>query len=165
MTTAPFTLHSLLHTADLLEDRLRERLAGIGVRPRQARVIDALARMEPASQVALARAFDITPASMSTMTTRLIEAGHITREVDPDEARAHMLRLTPLGHGLLSEIHAAWRDIDRLIETSIGTADAARLAELTRALRDALGGRVPGTTAPTRRPASETQCLEHSPER
>ena len=88
MTTGPYTLHHLLHSADLVEDALRQRLARIDMRPRQARIIDALARMEPASQVALARAFDITPASMSTMTARLIEAGFVTREVDPEEARA-----------------------------------------------------------------------------
>jgi DNA-binding MarR family transcriptional regulator len=144
MTNGPFTLHHLLHSADLLDDALRRRLARIDVRPRQARIVDALSRMEPASQVALAREFDITPASMSTMTARLIEAGFITREVDPEEARSNVLRLTPRGRALLSDIHAAWRDVDRLIEDKIGTDEAQTLSRVTRALRDALGGRVPG---------------------
>ncbi len=154
MATGPYTLHHLLHSADLVEDALRQRLALIDLRPRQARIIDALARMEPASQVALARAFDITPASMSTMTARLIEAGFVTREVDPEEARSNLLRLTPRGRGLLSEIHAAWRDVDRMIAERIGAEEAQTLSRLTRALRDGLGGRVPGgrgadTDAPT----------------
>ncbi len=154
MTTGPFTLHHLLHSADLVEDVLRRRLARIAMRPRQARVIDALARMEPASQVSLARAFDITPASMSTMTARLIEAEFVTREVDPEEARGNLLRLTPRGRGLLSEIHAAWGDVDQMIAERIGADEAEALSRLTRALRDGLGGRVPGgpgadTDAPT----------------
>ena len=169
MTTGPYTLHHLLHSADLVEDALRQRLARIDLRPRQARIIDALARMEPASQVTLARAFDITPASMSTMTTRLIEAGFVTREVDPEEARSNLLRLTPRGRGLLSEIHLAWRDIDRMIAKRIGAEEANTLSRLTRALRDGLGGRVPGAgaadPAPAERPVDETDDENPSIER
>ena len=141
-------MHYLLHSAALLEEQLRERLARIGVKPRQARIIDALSRMEPASQIALARAFDITPASMSTMTVRLIEAGYISREPHPEEARSNVLRLTERGRGLLSEIHAAWRDMDALIADRIGAKDADTLASLTRTLRDGLGGRAPGVEHP-----------------
>lgn len=144
MTTDTFSLHLLLHSADLVEEELRQRLARIDMRPRQARVIDALARMEPTSQVSLAREFGITPASMSTMTARLIEGGFITREVDPSETRSNILRLTKQGHDLLSDIHAAWRDIDALIVARLGADDASSLANLTRALRDGLGGRAPG---------------------
>ncbi|MCK0138788.1 MarR family winged helix-turn-helix transcriptional regulator [Aliiroseovarius sp. F47248L] len=144
MQTDSFKLHYLLHSATLLEDHLRMRLAALSIHPRQARVIDALSRMEPASQVQLARAFGTKPASMSTMTARLIDAGFITREIDPKEARAHVLRLTDRGRGLLANIHTAWRDIDRLIEDRIGADSAAQLANLTRDLRDSLGGRVPG---------------------
>lgn len=144
MKSKSFDLHCLLHSAALLEERLRERLAEIGVRPRQARIIDALSRMEPASQVALAREFGITPASMSTMTVRLIEAGFISREAHPDEARSNVLRLTERGRSLLSNIHAAWRDVDALVAEQIGPTEAEELARLTRILRDSLGGRVPG---------------------
>lgn len=151
MITDRFSLHLLLHSADLIEDALRKRLDSIGVRPKQARVIDALARMEPTTQIALARAFHVTPASMSTMTARLIEGGFITREIDPKETRSNILRLTERGRGLLSDIHAAWRDIDALIAERIGAEKAAQLETLTRELRDALGGHVPG-----RRPASKT---------
>ena len=61
-------LHYLLHAATLVEEKLRHRLSEIGISPRQARVIDALARMGAVSQIALAREFAVTPASMSTMT-------------------------------------------------------------------------------------------------
>jgi DNA-binding MarR family transcriptional regulator len=81
---------------------------------------------------------------MSTMTVRLIEAGFISREPHPDEARSNVLRLTERGRGLLSEIHAAWRDIDVLIAERLGSEDAETLARMTRQLRDNLGGRTPG---------------------
>lgn len=140
-------MHFLLHSAALIEERLRQRLASVGVQHRQARVVDALARIEPATQVALAREFGITPASMSTMTGRLIEAGYISRTPHPEEARSNLLRLTDTGRGLLNEIHTAWSEIDALIEEELGTAEARALSNLTRALRDSLGGHVPGTAA------------------
>lgn len=145
MARQSFDLHFLLHAADLLEGELRSRLARIDMGPRQARVLDALSRMEPTSQVRLAREFGVGAASMSTMTVRLIEAGFVMREVDPNEARAHRLRLTKAGHGMLAEIHAAWRDMDALIAERIGAERSTQLAQLTHALRDALGGHVPGT--------------------
>lgn len=144
MSTIRFQLHHLLHSANLVEDELRRRLVLIDVRPRQARILDALSRMEPASQIGVAREFNLTPASMSTMTARLIEAGFITREVDPSEARSNLLRLTDRGRSKLSDIHNTWREIDALIADKIGAEQAAQLASLTRELRDGLGGRVPG---------------------
>lgn len=143
MNTETFNLHFLLHAADLVEEHLRRRLAGLDIRPRQARVLDALNRMGSASQIDLARAFDITPASMSTMTARLITAGFIWREADPDEARSNVLRLTARGQDLLADIHDAWKDIDRLLVDTIGSENTQILAKLTLALRDGLGERTP----------------------
>lgn len=139
-------LHYLLHSAALVEERLRLRMADLGIPPRQARVLDALDRMGKASQADLARAFDLTPASMSTMTVRLLESGFILRSPHPDEARSNVLQLSDTGRGLLTEVREAWADIDRMIESTIGQEEATHLAVLTRALRDALGGRAPVAT-------------------
>jgi DNA-binding MarR family transcriptional regulator len=81
---------------------------------------------------------------MSTMPARLMEAGFITREVDPTEARSNLLRLTDRGRSTLSDIHQVWREVDALIADKLGPEQAAALAVLTRDLRDRLGGRVPG---------------------
>ncbi len=141
-------LHFLLHSAALVEERLRLRLTGLGISPRQARILDALDRMGKASQADLARAFDLSPASMSTMTVRLLDAGTILRSPHPDEARSNVLQLSAKGRSLLANVAEAWADIDRLIEAMIGRDKADQLAVLTRALRDALGGHPPGQTRP-----------------
>ncbi|MBY8976833.1 MarR family transcriptional regulator [Rhodobacteraceae bacterium NNCM2] len=143
-------LHLLLHSADLVEERLRIELSLIGVRPRQARIIDALDRMGTASQVELAREFNVTPASMSTMTSRLIKAGYITRETDPEELRSSILSLSDSGRALLEDIRAVWRIVDRKIERALGKKRAEQLAALTLDLRDGLGGRAPGSDKPER---------------
>ncbi len=137
-------LHLLLHSADLIEERLRIQLLPLAIRPRQARIVDALNRMGAASQVDLAREFNVSPASMSTMTARLIEGGFISRETNPDELRSNVLRLTEYGEALLEDIRKAWAEVDKIIESAIGPQRADELANLTLALRDALGGRPPG---------------------
>ncbi|ASJ73615.1 hypothetical protein IMCC3135_17680 [Granulosicoccus antarcticus IMCC3135] len=43
--------HLHLHFAHLLEERLRVRLAPLGIHPRQARVLDLLEKLGQASQV------------------------------------------------------------------------------------------------------------------
>ena len=143
MQTDPNKLHFLLHSAALVEERLRLRLAELDVPPRQARILDALGRMQKASQAELAREFDLTPASMSTMTARLLQAGYISRTPHPDEARSNVLQLSDKGRGLLAEVYKAWSDIDQMIVTTLGEEKAEQLAKLTHELRDALGGRGP----------------------
>ena len=147
MTTENFDFHLLLHSAALVEERLRQRLGAVDLLPRQARVIDALDRLGHASQVELARQFGVTPASISTMTTRLIAAQYISRQVDPNEARSNILSLTPKGHELLDEIHAAWAEMDALLVEKLGVQKTAALSEVTRDLRDALGGQGPARRA------------------
>jgi DNA-binding MarR family transcriptional regulator len=152
MQSDSLRLHYLLHSADLIEERLHRQLAPLGIKPRQARILDALSRMDHASQVELARAFDVSPASMSTMTARLVAAGFITRQVDPRDPRSNTLRLSKKGSDLLDQIRAAWLAVDDIIESAIGPARARVLADITLDLRNALGGKTPGQafeTTPT----------------
>lgn len=170
MRTDRFQLHLLLHSSHLVEDELRRRLALIDVRPRQARVLDALSRMEPVSQINIAREFKLTPSSMSTMTVRLIEAGFITREIDPAEARSNVLRLTESGRSKLSAIHKAWHEVDAVIADKIGAENATTLARLMRSLRDGLGGQAPGhipktSVHPAKSPDDEHQDTSNAIER
>ena len=144
MRTQGFDFHFLLHSAHLLEERLRARLSPLGVHPRQARVLDALGRMGKASQVALAKEFGLTAASMSTMTVRLLEAGLIERQVDESELRSNVLRLSKRGKSLLKSIYREWQAMDSEISDAIGSKNTKHLAGLTHQLRNALGGFTPG---------------------
>ena len=137
-------LHYLLHSAALIEKSLCAQLQPLGLGPRQARVIGALNRMGPTSQIDLARECGITAASMSTMTSRLIAAGYISRETGPVEMRRNTLSLTPLGQALLHDIKRAWTAVDRIIDKSLGVEKSNDLAKLTRELINALGGHAPG---------------------
>lgn len=136
-------LHGLLHSATLIEAMAREQLAAVDILPRQAQVLAAINRMGEVSQIELAKTFGVSPASLSTMTDRLLGVGLISRSVDPNERRRNVLALTVKGQDKLDGIHAAWDTVDTRIEQALG-ADAAAFFALSRRLRDALGGQVPG---------------------
>ncbi len=92
----------------------------------------------------VARTFHTAAASMSTMSGRLIAAALIEKARNPDSARSHLLKLSARGHDALTTVYAAWTDMDRLVEELLSEARARHLAEPTRELRFALGGRPPG---------------------
>ncbi|MEP0454506.1 MAG: MarR family winged helix-turn-helix transcriptional regulator, partial [Roseibium sp.] len=81
----------LAHCAHLLDERLRVLLKPLGLHAGQARVLHALNRMGKASQRQLADEFNVTPASMSQMTKRLINNGFIEVHSDPDDRRTSIL--------------------------------------------------------------------------
>ena len=141
--------HLLCHSAHLIEDRVRVRLAALGIQPRQARVMAALERMGETSQAELAAEFDLTAASMSTMTARLVAAGLIHRRTDKTELRKNVLRLTKKGNSLLDSIYQEWAEVDRELVAVMGKVDAEKLARLTLTLRNKLGGRTPGKNPKT----------------
>ncbi len=138
-----YRFHALLHSADLVEERLRENLVPLDIRPKQARVLGALSLIGSVSQVELAREINVTAGSMSTMVTRLEKLGLISRERHPNERRSDVLSLTNAGRSQLKDIHHTWKQMDEYIEKTIGREKALMLAELTEELRLALGGQVP----------------------
>lgn len=136
--------HGLVHGVDLLEAELRRQLAPLGIQPRQAQVIEALARIGPVRQADLAAEFGVTAASMSTMTDRLLAAGWLTRSVDPASRRQNIVALTPEGRKLLDGIAKAWSVVDETVRGILGS-EADSFFQQARVLRDGLGGVVPGT--------------------
>lgn len=139
-----YRFHELLHSADLVEVRLREKLAPMDIRPKQARVLHALDKTGRAAQVELAQMTNVTAGSMSSMVTRLEKLGLISREKHPDERRSDVLSLTDAGRSQLKDVYRTWKQMDELIENTMGRNKARMLAELTKELRSALGGQVPG---------------------
>lgn len=142
--------HSLLQSADLVEKQLSTLLSSVNVRPRQARILNALKRMGAASQVELADGFGVTAGSMSTMIDRLLAADLIIRCKNPEDRREDIVGLTASGERLVSEIRNLWLDVDELIIAAIGADKAAQLTMLTRELKIALGGKVVGQGKPYR---------------
>lgn len=98
--------------------------------------------MGEVSQKALIDSFDVTSGSMSTMIDRMEAAGLVERRRNPRDRRADLLKLTSRGATLVKDVRNIWQGMDDLIAIKLGSEKAAQLAELTRELKFALGGKV-----------------------
>ncbi|MAY66058.1 MAG: hypothetical protein CMM77_02890 [Rhodospirillaceae bacterium] len=155
MKAKPAKLHPLLHAATLIEKRVETLLASTGVRHRQALILDALDRFGPASQGHLAKEFNLSPGSMSTMTERLVVLGLITQRTNPDNRRQDILDLTGEGREALKAARRVWRQVDAQIDAALAPEDSAPFYATATVIRDSFGGRVPGAPpANTARPAA-----------
>ncbi|WP_298971663.1 MarR family winged helix-turn-helix transcriptional regulator [uncultured Roseobacter sp.] len=154
MAKKPHKFHSLLHSADILEKRLATLLTPVGITTPQARILSVLNRTGEVSQTVLTERFDVTSGSMSTMIDRLLKLGMIDRRKNPEDRRGDLISITDQGTAVLNEVRDVWQDIDEMIAEKLGPKNAALLAELTRELKFALGGRVPGRDLP--QPSDQT---------
>jgi DNA-binding MarR family transcriptional regulator len=142
MNRGPFKFHSLLHSAELIEKRLAILLSPIGIKPRQARILNVLSRVGEVSQTVLTEKFDVTSGSMSTMVDRMIKVGLIERRKNPEDRRGDLISITDQGTAVLEEVRDVWRKIDELIEAKLGAEKTMLLTEITKELKFALGGRI-----------------------
>ena len=97
---------------------------------------DALWELEKAGEAGL-RPFDLERLmlfeqyNLSRLADRLAKAGLIDRQACPDDARGHVLNITPAGRALRREM---WTIYERAIEEAVGarlaSAEAQQLAAL-----------------------------------
>ena len=139
----PAKFHSLLHSADLLDKQLSALLTPLGIRPRQARILDALSRMGEVSHKALADSFSVTPGSMSTMIDRMEKAGLVRHRASRMDRRVELVSLTKHGAKTLEDVWIVWAQLDDIIFDKLGGEKVTQLTVLTRELKYALGGQVP----------------------
>lgn len=144
MRKGRFKFHSLLHSASMLDKRLDTLLTPVGIKPKQARILNVLNRIGPSSQKTLTEEFDVTSGSMSTMIDRLLAAGLVHKEKHRDDKRTDIISLSERGKDVLIEVRDVWRDIDDLIAAKLGPERAELFNEMTRELKYALGGHVIG---------------------
>lgn len=137
-------IHHLLHSADLIERRLANLLAPLGIRPRQARVLNILDRVGAATQSTLASEMGVTAGSMSTMVKRLCATGLIQRNVDEKDLRSDVLSITTSGKLALGEVRKIWLQMDDDVVGLVGKEKAELVFGILQELKLGLGGRVPG---------------------
>lgn len=81
-----------------------ELLREFGLQPGQDVVLLELARLEQASQNALAEAVEVDEPSVGRSLARLEKKGLITRAVDPQDTRRRVVELSPKGKKLIPKL-------------------------------------------------------------
>jgi DNA-binding MarR family transcriptional regulator len=118
---APDTLGTvadeIAHAVDVLQEATR-MLAGVALRSveviegavslPQFRVLAMLASLGPARSARVAAGLGLEPSTVTRLVDRLVAAGHVTRDMDPSNRSAVILRLTGSGQRIVDDV-AAWR--------------------------------------------------------
>lgn len=114
-----------------------ERLAPLGLEPRQFGALTTIAAAEGESQQAIAQHMGLTATRMVFLVDELERLGLAERRRNPDDRRSHALYLTDQGHELLVRGREVASAHDRAIGDPLTQAERARLTGLLRKLADA----------------------------
>ncbi|HLS78867.1 MAG TPA: MarR family transcriptional regulator [Nocardia sp.] len=101
----------------------------------QARLLSTIEDQGPTRISDLAALDHCSQPTMTTQVRRLEDAGYVTRSVDPEDARAVLIAITPKGVEMLRQVRAdRGAAIDPYLER-LDPADRQTLAEAVRVMR------------------------------
>lgn len=107
------------------------RVVHPGLEPSAYGLLVRLSEAEPERATDLAAYFGVGKATMSRQLRALEDLGLVTREPDPADGRAYLMRLTDEGHARYARVRSARRD--RYLRR-LASWDPAEVAELSRLL-------------------------------
>lgn len=123
--------HAVSRVARLHRIAAGKLLKGLGLYPGQEFVMMQLWDAGPVRQSELIKAVDLDPSTVTKMLQRLEQSGHVRRRPDPDDRRAVLVEATDNSCALLSDVTAAWGDLE---EHTLAGLDADERRELARLL-------------------------------
>ncbi|HEX4661268.1 MAG TPA: MarR family transcriptional regulator [Streptosporangiaceae bacterium] len=115
-----------------LARKFSERLAPLGVEPRQVGMLTRLAANEGRSQQAIGELVGLNPTRMVFLVDELEKQGLVERRRNPADRRSHALYLTDQGREKLREAQQASAAHEREIGASLTDAQRRELAALLR---------------------------------
>lgn len=115
--------------ARLFRKALDARATQTGVTSLQWRLLAWVSRHPGASQGFLADRFEVEPITVSRMVDRLVEAGHIERQPDPDDRRAWKIYLTDCATPIVRELRTM---ADALVDQALDGLSPVERVELER---------------------------------
>lgn len=134
-----FRLQRAAHVAKKAADRAVRAEAGITTA--QAAVLELVASNPSISQRRLAGLLGQNESAMTTMVTRLVEAGLVVRRGDARDGRAYTLDVTARGRKARSEAAHAFRAVNRALDGALDPHGAERLATDLDRIAERLGDR------------------------
>lgn len=109
--------------------------AGYPQKPKHSAVFSQLGP-EGARLTQLARGANMSPQAMAELVDELEQLGYVTREPDPADRRAKIIRLTPLGMAAVSSAITTIEGIEERIDTILGEDGHAELRAMLTKLLD-----------------------------
>jgi DNA-binding MarR family transcriptional regulator len=119
--------------------RFSERLAPLGLEPRQFGMLTRLAANEGRSQQAIGEMMGLNPTRMVFLVDDLEQRGLVERRRNPADRRSHALYLTELGRAKLRETQQASAGPEGQIGSSLTEQQRSQLTRLLRRLAEEQG--------------------------
>jgi DNA-binding MarR family transcriptional regulator len=99
---------------------IRGELEAAGVVVEEYNLVSFVGFLEPVTPTTLGRACGITRTTLRDAIARSVERGHMEQVPNPEDARSHLLRLTPAGRMLLERglpaVHRALRRLEGALD-------------------------------------------------
>ena len=99
---------------------IRGELEAAGVAIEEYHLVSFIGFLQPVTPTDLARACGITRTTLRDAIARCVERGHVEQVANPDDARSHLLRLTPAGKAVLElglpAVHRALRRLEEALD-------------------------------------------------
>ncbi|MBC7351250.1 MAG: MarR family transcriptional regulator [Thermogutta sp.] len=122
---------------------MRKALEEIGLHTAQALVLRVLATREGVKQRDLADQMMIAPPTMSGIVNRMLKAGLVQRQDDPEDERAVRIYLTDTGRNMCRKIERAIGDVEAELIKGLSKTQLRNAHRILRTLRNNLGGHAP----------------------
>lgn len=114
-----------------------EMLARFNVTPSQFKVIMSLAEVDAIGQRQLAELVGIDPRNCVPIVDSLAESDLLAREIDSNDRRRRVLRLTARGQRLAKELESVNAEIDADLLSSLSPREKAELRRILTTIMDA----------------------------
>ncbi|MFF3287724.1 MarR family winged helix-turn-helix transcriptional regulator [Streptomyces sp. NPDC003023] len=122
--------HAVSRVARLHRIAAGKLLKGLGLYPGQEFVMMRLWDAGPVRQSELIKAVDLDPSTVTKMLQRLEQSGHVRRCPDPADRRAVLVEATERSCALLSEVSAAWAELEAQTLEGLDGDERRELARL-----------------------------------
>ena len=124
----------------IVYQRWAEVLAELEVTPTQAKVLMVLGEAGPLGQQRLAELVGVDPRNAVAVVESLVDAGLVSRAVDPSDRRRRVLALTAPGRRLVKKLVASTTQKDDELLASLPVGDRETLRRLLSAVLNASKG-------------------------
>jgi DNA-binding MarR family transcriptional regulator len=128
-----------------------ERLAKIGLEPREVMLFRHVALAEGQSQQQVARAIGLPPSRIVGLVDRLADRGWIERRTSAPDRRSRALHLTPAGRTMLERIMVVSAEHEADLTRGLEPAERAAMIDFLRRVattQDLIAGVHPGFAEP-----------------
>ncbi|MEU2253993.1 MarR family winged helix-turn-helix transcriptional regulator [Nocardia xishanensis] len=122
-----------------LTDRFSTDVSSLGLKPKHAGLLNALAANGPTSQMEMAQMLRVAPSLVVALADHLESLGAIERLRDPEDRRRQNLNLTSHGRALLRKCLDAAQAIDAETTADLTAAERTDLHRILGTLADRLG--------------------------